>query len=379
MAWTMSATPPLRSYLSGRGAVRKAEDRTGRRPDRFLLSCKQTPWSLARLATIASLTHLTLLALSGLFKILVTPAQASVGDTFGSPLHLGLLVFSGTVASILMLGASRQSNRLSQHPRGGNNTEQLTANEPSLFRAGPETAPQIDQDWIELMARVSHELRTPLNAVIGFSDVMQRELLGPIEHDRYRDYITHIRDSGFALLKSTEDTLALTNLIGQTGAGAIDHIALAPLLRQAWQAVPHQAHNPIVELSCHVGDGITITANEAALRQAMTNLYTEAVSRAKPRTPIHLRLTQSPDSIQLHLSCQIAADHSETARAAHISSAAQDCPAAAHPAGGPHNQSGLSIVMARALLQLQGAELAIGHGSSNDWMATIEFPKTSDR
>jgi two-component system, cell cycle sensor histidine kinase PleC len=58
-----------------------------------------------------------------------------------------------------------------------------------------------------LVAVLSHDLRTPLNAVIGFSDVMQRELFGPLGHDRYRDYAVHIRDSGEQLLKATEDIL----------------------------------------------------------------------------------------------------------------------------------------------------------------------------
>ncbi len=69
--------------------------------------------------------------------------------------------------------------------------------------------------WGELMARVSHELRTPLNAVIGFSDVMNAELFGPVGNPRYREYARHIRDCGRELLKSAEDTLAMTCLLDQ--------------------------------------------------------------------------------------------------------------------------------------------------------------------
>ena len=51
------------------------------------------------------------------------------------------------------------------------------------------------------MAQMSHELRTPLNAVIGFSDVMLRELHGPLGNARYQEYAHHISESGGRLLE----------------------------------------------------------------------------------------------------------------------------------------------------------------------------------
>src|SRR5690606_20182156 len=40
----------------------------------------------------------------------------------------------------------------------------------------------------QFLANMSHELRTPLNAIIGFSEMMQRQLLGPIGTEKYIDY-----------------------------------------------------------------------------------------------------------------------------------------------------------------------------------------------
>jgi signal transduction histidine kinase len=62
----------------------------------------------------------------------------------------------------------------------------------------------------EALALISHDLRTPLNAVIGFSEAMQRELFGPLGHDRYKDYAVHIRESGEQLLKAAEAMIAQT-------------------------------------------------------------------------------------------------------------------------------------------------------------------------
>ena len=70
-----------------------------------------------------------------------------------------------------------------------------------------ELSRQLSRSNALMIAAISHDLRTPLNAVIGFSDVMQRELFGPLGHDRYRDYAVHIRESGEQLLKATERML----------------------------------------------------------------------------------------------------------------------------------------------------------------------------
>src|SRR5947207_11880209 len=46
------------------------------------------------------------------------------------------------------------------------------------------------------LATMSHELRTPLIAIIGFSDMMRGEVLGPLGNDQYRDYAADIHESG---------------------------------------------------------------------------------------------------------------------------------------------------------------------------------------
>src|SRR5229473_8677869 len=60
------------------------------------------------------------------------------------------------------------------------------------------------------LAMVSHELRTPLNAIIGFSEMMQREVLGPIGNEKYRAYVGDIHECGMHLLRIVNDILDLS-------------------------------------------------------------------------------------------------------------------------------------------------------------------------
>ena len=59
---------------------------------------------------------------------------------------------------------------------------------------------------------VNHEIRTPLNAILGFSEAIQGQLLGPIENDEYLAYATHIHDSGEDLLR------AINVILGMSGS-----------------------------------------------------------------------------------------------------------------------------------------------------------------
>ncbi len=51
-------------------------------------------------------------------------------------------------------------------------------------------AEEANQAKSKFLANMSHELRTPLNAIIGFSEIMEAGMFGPIGTDKYREYCT---------------------------------------------------------------------------------------------------------------------------------------------------------------------------------------------
>ncbi|MFZ2100256.1 MAG: histidine kinase dimerization/phospho-acceptor domain-containing protein, partial [Oricola sp.] len=60
------------------------------------------------------------------------------------------------------------------------------------------------------LASMSHELRTPLNAILGFSEVMAKEVLGPMNNENYKSYANDINLSGQHLLKLINEILDLS-------------------------------------------------------------------------------------------------------------------------------------------------------------------------
>jgi len=64
------------------------------------------------------------------------------------------------------------------------------------------------------LAAMSHELKTPLNAVLGFSEIIRDEVLGPVGHEGYREYAGDIHQSGARLLAVINDVLDVSRLEG---------------------------------------------------------------------------------------------------------------------------------------------------------------------
>ena len=89
-----------------------------------------------------------------------------------------------------------------------------------------EQAEAASRSKTEFLAAVSHELRTPLNAVIGFAEVFQGELHGPLGDARYRDHAGHILNGGRHLLDMVNSVLEFAQV--ESGGLQLDDCEMLP-------------------------------------------------------------------------------------------------------------------------------------------------------
>ena len=90
-------------------------------------------------------------------------------------------------------------------------TEQL-ADLAGKYAEEKTRAEDANQAKSKFLANMSHELRTPLNAIIGFSEIMESAMFGPLGADKYSEYSRDIRESGQYLLDVINDILDMSKI-----------------------------------------------------------------------------------------------------------------------------------------------------------------------
>lgn len=130
----------------------------------------------------------------------------------------------------------------------------------------------------QFLANISHELRTPLNAIIGFSDLIQGEVLGPIGNAKYAEYNKDINGSATHLLSIIDDVLDYSRL----EAGKVKLFSSLLDVEEVVQEVLKQVKfGPTVTgliISEEYAENLpALSADERLVKQVLINLIVNAV------------------------------------------------------------------------------------------------------
>jgi len=130
----------------------------------------------------------------------------------------------------------------------------------------------------DLMANMSHELRTPLNAIIGFSDMMKKELLGPVGNDKYREYLEDINSSGQHLLQLVNDVLDVSAIEASALELHEKNVSLSDIAEASIRLINPRADEGRVTVTSSIDHGIPlIYADKRRVKQVLLNLLSNAV------------------------------------------------------------------------------------------------------
>ena len=151
----------------------------------------------------------------------------------------------------------------------------------------------------EFLANMSHELRTPLNAIIGFSEVLQTRMFGPLGSEKYAEYADDIHNSGIHLLTVINDILDMAKIEAGRMQIQREDVDLAPLIEETLRLLAIQAEKKGVEVQQKISPLLSLNADRRAMKQILLNLLSNAVKFTEPGGRILVRARKTSSAVTL--------------------------------------------------------------------------------
>lgn len=221
----------------------------------------------------------------------------------------------------------------------------------------------------EFLANMSHELRTPLNAIIGFSELMEQGLFGPLGSPRYEEYANDINGSGKYLLGVINDILDMSKI--EAGQFSMDReeIDLCPLIRETVRVISLQAAEKSITVETRIADTMTLFADRRAIKQIAINLLSNAVKFTGQGGHISVRARNTSGALVLTIEDNGCGIPKEA-----LSKLGRPFEQVQNQFSKNHAGSGLGLAISRSLAELQGGALKIRSTEGVGTIVSVRIP-----
>lgn len=221
----------------------------------------------------------------------------------------------------------------------------------------------------EFLANMSHELRTPLNAIIGFSELMEQGLFGPLGSERYEEYATDINSSGKYLLGVINDILDMSKI--EAGQFSLDReqIDLGPLISETVRVVSLQAAQKAITVETRIADALTLFADRRAIKQIVINLLSNAVKFTGQGGHISVRARNTSGALVLTIEDNGCGIPKEA-----LGKLGRPFEQVQNQFSKNHAGSGLGLAISRSLAELQGGALKIRSTEGVGTIVSVRIP-----
>jgi signal transduction histidine kinase len=223
----------------------------------------------------------------------------------------------------------------------------------------------------EFLATMSHELRTPLNAVIGFSQIMMTETLGPIGSAQYRDYAKDIHDSGVHLLEIINDILDLSK--AEAGKLELDEdwVDVRDAVAAACRLIGPRAERAQLSVVERIPANLPpLWADERKLKQILLNL----VSNSVKFTPAGGRVEVSAAIEPVEGLSIIVQDTGIGIPAADLDRVLEPFVQVENSLTRSYQGSGLGLPLAAKMMELHSGKLSIASQLGRGTLVRLAFP-----
>jgi two-component system cell cycle sensor histidine kinase PleC len=248
-------------------------------------------------------------------------------------------------------------------------SQQRLAELAEKYAAEKTRAEEANQAKSKFLANMSHELRTPLNAIIGFSEIMESGMFGPLGAEKYHEYCSDIRGSGLYLLEVINDILDMSKIEAGRIRLDFEDLDLETLLSEAMRVVSARAQEKQLRLVARISPDLALRADRRALKQIALNLLSNAVKFTPAGGLVTVRGRAAKECITLG----IADTGIGIARDA-LARLGRPFEQVESQLTKSHQGSGLGLAIAKSLVELHGGRMRIRSTLGKGTLVVVRLP-----
>ncbi|SCW80050.1 two-component system, cell cycle sensor histidine kinase PleC [Ancylobacter rudongensis] len=221
----------------------------------------------------------------------------------------------------------------------------------------------------EFLANMSHELRTPLNAIIGFSELMESGLFGPLGNDKYNEYCRDIRDSGRYLLDVINDILDMSRIEAGRVQLNLQPVRLDEVVADAIRVMSVRAGEKQLTIVDESDAAVAVEADKRALKQITLNLLSNAIKFTPEQGRVSLRTRRSK-----HAALLVIEDSGIGIAKSALAKIGRPFEQVESQFTKTHKGSGLGLAIAKSLVELHGGSMRIRSSEGVGTTVVIRLP-----
>src|SRR5580765_897598 len=248
-------------------------------------------------------------------------------------------------------------------------SQQRTAELAEKYAEEKTRAEEANQAKSKFLANMSHELRTPLNAIIGFSEIMESGMFGPLGAEKYMEYCSDIRESGQYLLDVISDILDMSKIEAGRFRLNFEEVDLDALLAEATRVVATRAQEKHLTLKSRIDPDLRLHADRRALKQIALNLLSNAVKF----TPYGGRVTVRGRASDHCITLAIADTGIGIAKDA-LTRLGRPFEQVESQLTKSHQGSGLGLAISKSLVELHGGRMRIRSTLGKGTLVVVQLP-----